>query len=68
MTDMTWDIEPAYGDLAWTDEVYDEDEYPFVVEESDFDVWGHPYIDLGTVDTWLGDDDLPGMCEKADFE
>lgn len=54
MTDTTWDIEPAYEDLAWTDEVYDEEEYPFVLEEDDYDSYF--------------DGDLPGMWEKADFE
>lgn len=58
-------LEPEFTDLAWEDEVYDEEEYPFVTEE--FDAWDHPYTDIGTIDTWLGDDDLPGMWEQADL-
>lgn len=45
MTDTTWDIEPSFEDLAWTDEVYDEEEYPYTLEEDDYDRYFDTYDD-----------------------
>lgn len=62
---MVDNLEPEYEDLAWTDEVYDEEEYPFITQgDGDYDNYGwlstEVYGDLYDPYAEDGDDHYPG--------
>lgn len=52
---MTDNLEPEFTDLAWEDEVYDEEEYPYVLEDDDYDDYDD-YDDFH-LGSWVGDGD-----------